>query len=235
MPIPQQERPGVRQSARDLIYQTLRDWIIRGELLPGEKINDAEIARYFQVSRTPVREAFQLLESQKLIRVVPGRSTTVTEIDKVDLEKCYRPLAEIQSLGARMAAEALTEAQLAQLQAILDQSDRACTDNDAQAAISCDADFHAIIMAAAANEYMSDFSDLMLLHIQRIKYHFFHCDRMRRASVQQHREVLSALQARDGEAAAQRMRSHWLSAMDSSIRDVADSARSTSPVESAEI
>ena len=134
-----------------------------------------------------------------------------------------------------MAAEALTEAQLAQLQAILDQSDRACADNDAQAAISCDADFHAIIMAAAANEYMSDFSDLMLLHIQRIKYHFFHCDRMRRASVQQHREVLSALQARDGEAAAQRMRSHWLSAMESSIRDVADSTRSTSPVESAEI
>ena len=91
MPIPQQENPVNRQSTRDVIYQALRDWIIQGELQPGEKINDAELARHFHVSRTPVREAFQLLESQKLIRVVPGRSTTVTEIDKVDLEKCYRP------------------------------------------------------------------------------------------------------------------------------------------------
>lgn len=235
MPIPQQERPVSRQSTRDVIYQALRDWIIRGELQPGEKINDAEIARHFQVSRTPVREAFQLLESQKLIRVVPGRSTTVTEIDKVDLENCYRPLAEIQALGARMAAPILTEAQLSQLQAILDRSDKACAENDAQAAISCDADFHALIMSVAGNEYMIDFSNLMLLHIQRIKYHFFHCDRMRRASVQQHKEILAALQIRDSEAAAQRMRSHWLSAMESSIRDVADSTRSTLPVESAEI
>lgn len=235
MPIPQQENPVNRQSTRDVIYQALRDWIIQGELQPGEKINDAELARHFHVSRTPVREAFQLLESQKLIRVVPGRSTTVTEIDKVDLEKCYRPLAEIQALGAKIAVEFLTEEQLSQLQAILDRSDRACAENDAQTAISCDADFHAIIMAAAGNEYLIDFSDLMLLHIQRIKYHFFHCDRMRRASVQQHKEVLTALRSRDGEAAAKRMRSHWLSAMESSIRDVADSTRATSPVESAEI
>lgn len=229
MPIPQQERPVSRQSTRDVIYQALRDWIIRGELQPGEKINDAEIARHFQVSRTPVREAFQLLESQKLIRVVPGRSTTVTEIDKVDLEQCYRPLAEIQALGARMAADVLTEEQLRQLQALLDRSVRACAENDAQAAIACDTDFHAILMSAAGNEYMIDFSNLMLLHIQRIKYHFFHCDQMRRASVQQHKEILTALQNRDGETAAQQMRSHWLSAMESSIRDVADSTRSTLP------
>lgn len=229
MPIPQQERPVSRQSTRDVIYQALRDWIIRGELQPGEKINDAEIARHFQVSRTPVREAFQLLESQKLIRVVPGRSTTVTEIDKVDLEQCYRPLAEIQALGARMAADVLTEEQLRQLQTILDRSVRACAENDAQVAIACDADFHAILMSAAGNEYMIDFSNLMLLHIQRIKYHFFHCDQMRRASVQQHKEILTALQNRDGETAAQQMRSHWLSAMESSIRDVADSTRSTLP------
>ena len=235
MPIPQSEPPVNRQSARDLVYQTLRDWIIRGELLPGEKINDAEIARHFQVSRTPVREAFQLLESQKLIRVIPGRSTTVTEIDKVDLEKCYRPLAEIQSLGAQMAAAVLTAEQLQELQSILDRSVQACADEDAQTAIRCDADFHSIIMDAAGNEYMRDFSDLLLLHIQRIKYHFYHCDRMRRASVQQHGEVLEALRRRDGEAAAQRMRSHWLSAMEGSIRDVTDLTQSTLPEQSIKI
>ena len=52
---------------------------------------------------------------------------------------------------------------------------------------------------------------------------------VRRASVQQHKEILTALQNRDGETAAQQMRSHWLSAMESSIRDVADSTGSTLP------
>ena len=113
MPIPKTDRALQRKSAKDLVYETLCDWIIRGEMMPGEKLLDTELAAYFNVSRTPVREALQMLETQKLIKVTPGRATTVAGVDKNDIEKCYRPLAEIQGLAARLAAPRLTEAQLA--------------------------------------------------------------------------------------------------------------------------
>ena len=61
----------------------------------------------------------------------------------------------------------------------------------------------------------------MILHIQRIKYHYFHCDRLRKISVSQHAEILQTIQARDSARAKELMRSHWLCSMENSLRDVA--------------
>ena len=73
----------------------------RSPLKSGEKILDSELAQYFDVSRTPVREAIQMLERQKLVKVIPSRGTIVANIEIEDTEKCYRLLAEIQALQQR--------------------------------------------------------------------------------------------------------------------------------------
>ena len=67
MPIPERPQALQRQSAKSVVYQTVCDWIITGVMKPGEKILDSELASYFNVSRTPVREALQLLQNQKLL------------------------------------------------------------------------------------------------------------------------------------------------------------------------
>ena len=225
MPIPVQGENLQRLSAKNIIYQTVCDWIIGGVLQPGEKIVDAELAKHFNVSRTPVREAFQLLEAQKLISVVPGRATVVADIDLADIEKCYRPLAAIQGLAAELACDRLTEAErtaLAQAQASFSA---ACEANDAAAAIAGDSRFHEIILHAADNEYISEFSHMMILHIQRIKYHYFHSDRMRKISILHHADILSALLAGEKERAGRLMRDHWLCVMDRCLLDVMEDAR----------
>lgn len=98
-----------RVSAKSSIYQVVCSWIITGVLKPGEKIVDSELAKRFNVSRTPVREAIQILEGQKLVYVVPGRATVVADIDPADIEKCYRTLAELQGLAAELACGSLTD------------------------------------------------------------------------------------------------------------------------------
>ena len=65
MPLPSQEIPFERTSAKQKVYETVKDWIIERQFKPGEKVSDVEIAEYFNISRTPVREALQLLEAQK--------------------------------------------------------------------------------------------------------------------------------------------------------------------------
>lgn len=221
MPIPEKEKTQQRLSAKDIIYRTVCEWIITGVMQPGEKISDLELANYFNVSRTPVREALQHLENQKLVYVRPGRATVVAELDLDDIEKCYRPLAEVQALAAELACARLTEEGLRELEQTYAGFVSACRDNDAAAAIACDNRFHEIILRMAGNEYIEDFSRLMILHVQRIKYHYFHSDRMRKASESEHGEIVRAMQARDGEWARRAVRSHWLRAMEDSLRDTA--------------
>lgn len=220
MPIPKKDSALQRKSAKDLVYETLCDWIIRGEMVPGEKLLDSELAAYFNVSRTPVREALQMLEAQKLIKVTPGRATTVAAVDKADIEKCYRPLAEIQGLAARLAAPRLTEAELAGMEEVQREFGKACQANEAEKAIRCDNMFHELILKVADNEYMTEYSHMLLLHVQRIKFHYFHRDMFRKTSVRHHNDILDALRARDGEEAAELMRSHWLYVMERCLKEV---------------
>ena len=209
MPIPKKDSAHQRKSAKDLVYETLCDWIIRGQMMPGEKLLDTELADYFNVSRTPVREALQMLVTQKLIKVTPGRATTVADVDKNDIEKCYRPLAEIQGLAARLAAPRLTEAQLAHMEELQLEFEQACSAKQVENAIDCDNKFHEVILRAVDNEYIMEFSNMLLLHVQRIKYHYFHRDML-----------LNALSGRDADLAAELMRSHWLYVMERCLREV---------------
>ena len=220
MPIPEREENLQRLSAKNIIYQTVCDWIITGVLQPGEKLVDTELAKHFNVSRTPVREAFQMLETQKLLQVLPGRATVVSDIDMADIEKCYRPLAEIQRLAAELACHRLSPEELGELEETHAAFTRACEANLAEQAIAQDSRFHEIILQAAANEYISEFSRMLILHIQRIKYHYFHCDRLRKMSVTHHGDILQALREKDGSRAGQLMRDHWLYVMERCLRDV---------------
>lgn len=172
------------------------NWIITGFLQPGEKILDSELARHFNVSRTPVREAIQILERQKLINVVPGRAT--------------------------VAAEQIKEGELAELDRVLTDFETACESGNERVAIANDGRFHGIIVQASHNEYLEEFSHIMLLHIQRIKYHYFQSSRFRKVSAVHHRQILESLRRRDGQKAREQLRSHWLYAMERSVHDIAE-------------
>ena len=73
MPIPVKTPLEKQKTAKERIYIQLREWIINGTLQPEEKISDQEISQYFSVSRTPAREAIQMLADQKLVEIYPGK------------------------------------------------------------------------------------------------------------------------------------------------------------------
>ncbi|MDO5406840.1 MAG: GntR family transcriptional regulator [Eubacteriales bacterium] len=213
MPIPKKNKTELRKSAKNIVYDTLCDWIISGELLPGEKLSDTELAAYFEVSRTPVREALQMLENQNLIVVLPGRATIVSEIHRSDIEKCYLPLAEIQALAVKIATPKLTDNDISELEKTQQQFFDACTSGYMDGITQCDERFHDIILNVADNKYMTSFSHILSLHIKRIRYHYFHYEAWRKQSAAQHHEILNALKSRNAEQASELMRAHWLYVM----------------------
>ena len=118
MPIPAEQKPMVRTTARERVYKTLQQWIVNGTLLPEERLNDVELARYFSVSRTPVREALQMLAEQKLVKMVPSSGTFVAPIDLKDMAYVYELLGGLQSYAIELGIDRITKEQLNILQHI---------------------------------------------------------------------------------------------------------------------
>lgn len=217
MPIPNKNNFIKRDSAKEKVYTTICNWIVHGELQPGEKLNVSELAEHFAVSRTPVREALLTLEAQKLVEVTPGKATVVTKIDKNDVEKSYRPLAEIQGLAIEIACKKIEDKDFDNLEDVYNKFKKAIDENNINVAINCDETFHKIVLEIADNEYITEFSDMLMLHINRIKYNYFKFDTMRKASINQHRDILDALREYDSEKASLLMKKHWIYAMEKSL------------------
>ena len=209
MPIPLQKESVSRTTAKERVYHTIRQWIIDGTLEPGERLNDVELAKYFSVSRTPVREALQLLGEQKLVQVVPSSGTYVSPIDEEDMRHVYQLLVSLQLLALELALPRLTPENLARL-AALNETFLACvkagTPEDASGA---DYDFHHALCGLAGNPYLVEFSDQLELQARRNENRFFRESGVLYDSYEGHKRILAALSSGDLAATGVELRKNW--------------------------
>lgn len=126
MPIPIDHTKPVRTTAKLHAFNQLQQWIIDGTLQPDEKLNDIELAQALGVSRTPIRESLQLLESQGFVSMQPGRATQVTPVEPEDIYNLLPPLAALQALAAELATPNMDEEILNMLEEKIKNSQRRC-------------------------------------------------------------------------------------------------------------
>lgn len=207
MPIPANYATPVRISAKDRALSQIQRWIIDGTLQPGEKLNDAELAEALGVSRTPVREALQLLEVQGLVQMQPGRDTRVTTIEKEDILKMYSTLSALHALAAELAAPLILPEQIETLKQLNAEFAQAIETGQPYQAMELDEQFHGIIIDAADNPYISSFSASLQIHIRRYKYVFLKRPfPSANASVREHEALVAALEKGGGKSAAEIMK-----------------------------
>lgn len=185
----------------------LQKWIIDGTLQPGEKLNDTELSEALGVSRTPIREAFQLLEVQGLIQTFPGKETRVTTLEKDDILKLYAPLTALQALAAELAAQNVQQEHIDQLRAINASFNEYVNNEQLYEAMEYDEEFHETILLIANNPHISSFCSSLQMHIRRYKYIFIKRPNWEsQAAVDDHEAIIKALEASDSEAAARLMK-----------------------------
>jgi DNA-binding GntR family transcriptional regulator len=214
MPIPKNFPSPVRMSAKEKAFDQLQRWIIDGTLEPGEKLNDSELAETLGVSRTPIREAMQLLEVQGFIETFPGRETRITQIKKTDVLKLYPPLASLQALAAEEASKAITSGQTEELRKLNEKYDEAMKNGQPFKAMTYDEHFHNLILKIADNPYIDRFSSTLQLHLRRFKYIFLNnALTLKSDSVKEHTTIIEALTNHNAKLAADMMRQNWLRPM----------------------
>ena len=202
MPIPLKNKEEKPRTAKARVYTAVREWIIDGTLQPGEQIIDQEIAEYFSVSRTPVREAIQMLADQKLVEIQPGKATRVTDIS---LEEA---MSELSALALEMAYPHIDDAVLDELLHIDHDFDIAGRSRNVKAAVALDERFHHRIFELAGNYFLGEFARILESHSQRVEnIYFSQNDEM---NFQSHQDILAALKRKDLPAAKEAMRHNWL-------------------------
>lgn len=207
MPVPQNFVSPARMSAKERAFSQIQRWIIDGTLQPGEKLLDAELAESLGVSRTPIREAFQLLEVQGLVTTHPGKETKVTTIEKDDIFKMYSTMAALQALAAEATAQAILPEQIEQLRGINLQFADAIRGGQAYQAMEADEQFHNLIVELSDNPYVDSFSGSLQIHIRRFKYVFLKQPvNATQASVDEHAAIIAAFEKKDSAAASEFMR-----------------------------
>lgn len=212
MPIPSGHSQPIRKSAKESAFSQLQKWIIDGTLLPGEKLNDMELAKALGVSRTPIRESLQLLEVQGFVQMFPGKATQVTEVEKESIKDLLPPLAALQALAAELAIPHLTDEIITLLENTNERFAIAVRSENYFAALKIDEEFHQIIVDTAANTYILKILASLQAHVRRL---FFHNSVvLTEKSIEEHAEIIKLLKDGDAANVSGVMRENWLRAID---------------------
>lgn len=196
-----------RHTLADQTFDRLQQAIIQGEISPGSKINEQELAAAYGISRGPLREALQRLEQRRLIERIPHVGARVIELTPARLEDLYQVRAELEAMACRLAAARITATEISQLEHLLDRQEMAFRAENLTS-LQDDLDFHVGVIRASGNQTLITTLTGDLYHQLQIYRHQCISSRRPLRALAQHRQILAALADRDGELAALLMRRH---------------------------
>ena len=200
-------RPQESLSIGAQLHRILRAAIIRGELVPGQAISEVEISRKFSTSRQPVREAFIKLGEERLIEVLPQRGTYIRKISVKEVLDA-RHLREIIEVSiVREVAEKKTPALLATLRSLVAEQ-RKVRHGDNQSYLLLDEEFHRALALHAGREYMWRVAESIKAQMNRVRFLTFDSATPMPQLTDEHTGIVDAIEAGDGNLAAQRMEQH---------------------------
>ncbi len=190
------------------IRRILADEIARGNIAPGVALEEAELARKFGVSRTPVREAIRQLEALGLAEARPRRGAIVAAITKRRLDEMFAVMTELESLCAREAAVKMLPRERARLTEVHTKSAECVTRGDVEKYYEANDVFHDLIYAGAHNEFLAELTVSVRQRVAAFRRVQFSGAGRLAGSHEEHGRVVEAILKHDGPGAASAMREH---------------------------
>lgn len=209
------------KSLEESVYLTLEEEILSGKLKKGDSLTEISLSSRLGVSRTPLRAALHRLAEEDLIEVIPNRGAVVVGIGDEELVDIYKIRIRLEGLASSEAAKKINEEDLKRLRDSVELSEFYIAKQDADHLKELDSEFHSIIYKASGNRLLC--KTLSELH-RNIKFYrkrsLAVADRLEK-SIAEHREILSAIERGDVEAADKLTSAHIEAALNNllSVKD----------------
>lgn len=183
--------------------------IVRGELAPGMRLDEQSLADRFGVSRSPIRDALRQLAATRLVLYVPHRGFSVADVDSSELDSLFETAGEIEALCAKLCALRAVPAERKQLELIHNLAASVLDAGDERRYSALNDQLHNLIYTGAHNNALKEIAVNLRQRLAPFRSRFFFTtDNRMHASFAEHGELIAAILAHDGEAAAKAMHEH---------------------------
>ena len=186
---------------RELVYEELRMLIMTGQIKPGTRMMEIDLAESMGVSRTPVREAIRQLEKDNLVTIEPRRGAYVSDISAKDMEDMLFVREPLEGLATYLAAQNMTDDGLEELKKVNARYEEAYNEGETESLIQLDTRFHNLVTEGSGNKYLIAILKDLQEQVLRFRYIYFKSIRRAAEVIDEHRLILSSMIERDQDAA----------------------------------
>lgn len=206
---------------RDVVFNTLRQAILRGELKPGERLMEIQLANKLGVSRTPVREAIRKLELEGLVLMIPRKGAEVADISEKSLRDVLEVRKALEELAARLACDKIRKAQLTKLRRAAEDFRKILKSNDITQIAEADVCFHDIIYEATENQKLIQLLNNLREQMYRYRIEYLKHREVYQQLLQEHEEIILRIGNKEKEEAVEVVCKH----IDNQVETVMDVIR----------
>ncbi|MEH6577020.1 MAG: GntR family transcriptional regulator [Amphritea sp.] len=197
-----------RRSLHEEIADHLRTMIIENELPEGERIDENALCEELGISRTPLREALKVLQSEGLVTIEPNRGSRVATITEQEFDELFEVISGLERMAAELAAERATDAELKRLEQLQTRMENHYQKEDRQSYFAINQTIHRAIVAMAKNESLETLHNQLLNKAGRGRFMAIGSDQRWEEAIDEHRQLLDALKQRQGTQAGQILLEH---------------------------
>ena len=186
----------------------LRTMLVEGQIAPGAKLNERELAELLSVSRTPLREAIKMLASEGLVDLLPNRGAVAVKLSEADVRDSFELLAELEGLSGELAAQRISDDARNEVRAKHYEMLACHARGDLSGYYRLNALIHAGINDAAANAVLASTYAKVNARVQAMRFRTNQDENKWRRAMSEHTQMLEALDARDGAALRALLKTH---------------------------
>lgn len=186
---------------REVIFNTLREAIILGELKPGERLMEVQLADKMGVSRTPVREAIRKLELEGLVSMIPRKGAHVADLSVKDIMDVLEVRATLDGFASSLAAQRINKEELNNLKNVNAQFEKYAQKGNLNGIVKKDVEFHEIIYHSSRNDKLIQIISNLREQVQRFRVKYLKEYTKGMDVFDEHIEIIDAIESRDSERA----------------------------------
>ena len=193
---------------RDVVFNTLRQAILRGELKPGERLMEIQLANKLGGSRTPVREAIRKLELEGLVLMIPRKGAEVADISEKSLKDVLEVREALEELAARLACDKITKEGINRLKEAAQDFRSALKSNDITQMAEADVRFHDVICNATENQKLGQLLNNLREQMYRYRIEYLKDQHVYEKLLSEHEEIIRHIEKGEKDEAARVVSRH---------------------------
>lgn len=190
------------------VADRIGDLIEHGELAPGDRISEKQLCDRFGVSRTPLREALKVLASEGLIELLPNRGARVVRLTMKMVKDTYDLMAALEGLSGELACQRITPGEVDAIRQLHNSMLQHYRERNLMAYFQVNQQIHESILAASGNEVLQEMYNNLSQRVKRVRYSKKMTERFWSQAVEDHENMMTALEQRDGKQLGQILRDH---------------------------